>query len=154
MTMKSAFYPILKDKIYGWMGDTVDVVSVATTLFGICTSLGLGVQQINQGLQRLHPDVAVSERVQSAIIWTITAISTLSVITGVRVGIRRLSEVNFVMGQFLMMVVLLQDDTWYLLNNFTQSIGFYVQVRVLVRASGDARGCCVGMRSACAGDMA
>lgn len=129
MTMKSAFYPILKDKIYGWMGDTIDVVSVATTLFGICTSLGLGVKQMNEGLQRLNPDISVSSSVQSGIIWTITVIATLSVVTGVRVGIRRISEINFVMGQFLMMVVLLQDDTWYLLNNFTQSIGFYVQVR-------------------------
>lgn len=131
MTMKSAFYPILKDKIYGWMGDTVDVVSVATTLFGICTSLGLGVKQLNQGLARLNPSISVSETVQTGIIWTITVIATLSVVTGVRVGIRRLSEVNFVMGQFLMMVMLLQEDTWYLLNNFTQSVGFYVQVRVL-----------------------
>jgi hypothetical protein len=44
MTMKSAFYPLIGDKIFGWMGDLLDVISVATTLFGVCTSLGLGVQ--------------------------------------------------------------------------------------------------------------
>lgn len=57
MTMKSAFYPILGDKIFGWMGDMLDVVSVATTLFGVCTSLGLGVQQLNTGFNRLNPSI-------------------------------------------------------------------------------------------------
>lgn len=57
MTMKSAFYPILGEKIFGWMGDMLDVVSVATTLFGVCTSLGLGVQQLNTGFARLNSNI-------------------------------------------------------------------------------------------------
>jgi choline-glycine betaine transporter len=57
MTMKSAFYPILGDKIFGWMGDLLDIVSVATTLFGVCTSLGLGVRQLNTGIKRLNPKI-------------------------------------------------------------------------------------------------
>ena len=57
MTMKSAFYPILGDKIFGWMGDLLDIVSVATTLFGVCTSLGLGVKQLNTGFARLNSNI-------------------------------------------------------------------------------------------------
>lgn len=57
MTMKSAFYPILGDKIFGWMGDLLDIVSVATTLFGVCTSLGLGVKQLNTGFSRLNSKI-------------------------------------------------------------------------------------------------
>ena len=53
MTMKSSFYPVIGDKIFGWMGDAIDTISVATTLFGVCTSLGLGVIQLNSGAARL-----------------------------------------------------------------------------------------------------
>jgi BCCT, betaine/carnitine/choline family transporter len=64
MTMKSAFYPLLGDKIFGWMGDTIDIISVATTLFGVCTTLGLGVQQINSGVSRLNPNIPVNTTTQ------------------------------------------------------------------------------------------
>ena len=50
MTMKSCFYPLLGDKIFGWIGDLIDVFTIVTTLFGVCTVLGLGVRQINTGL--------------------------------------------------------------------------------------------------------
>lgn len=128
MTMKSAFYPILKEKIYSWVGDMIDVLSVATTLFGVCTSLGLGVKQLNAGLNRLNPDISVSDGTQTAIIWVVTLMATISVVSGVDMGIRRISEVNFILGQILLTVMLFQDNTWYLLNTFVQSVGFYLQV--------------------------
>eukprot|EP00892_Ulva_mutabilis_P009681 jgi/Ulvmu1/7085/UM033_0146.1 len=127
MTLKSAFHPIIGDKIFGWMGDTLDVLSVATTLFGVCTSLGLGVKQLNAGFARLNPAIAVNDTNQSIIIWVVTALATMSVVSGIRVGIRRISEVNFLIGQFLLLIVFFQEDSWYLLNNFTQSIAFYIQ---------------------------
>lgn len=129
MTMKSAFYPIIKEKIYSWIGDMIDVLSVATTLFGVCTSLGLGVTQLNAGLNRLNPDIGVNDDTQTAIIWVITLMATISVVSGVQMGIRRISEVNFSLGQILMFVMMFQEDTWYLLNATVQSIGFYLQVR-------------------------
>ena len=49
MTMKSCFYPLIGDRIYGWMGDLIDIFSIMTTLFGVCTSLGLGTMQVNKG---------------------------------------------------------------------------------------------------------
>jgi choline-glycine betaine transporter len=112
MTMKSAFYPLIGDKIFGWMGDLLDVLSVATTLFGVCTSLGLGVQQLNTGFSRLNPAIQLNFRNEAIIVWSITFLSTTSVVTGVKLGIRRISEINFLLGQLLMMVALFQDNTW------------------------------------------
>lgn len=129
MTMKSAFYPLIKEKIYSWMGDMIDVLSVATTLFGVYTSLGLGVMQLNAGLNRLDGNISVSDNTQTAIIWIITLMATISVVSGVAVGIRRISEINFGLGQILMLVMFFQEDSWYLLNSTLQSIGFYFQVR-------------------------
>ena len=64
MTMKSCFYPLLGDKIFGWMGDVIDTLSIITTLFGVCTSLGLGVIQLNAGLNFLNPDIPKSTLAQ------------------------------------------------------------------------------------------
>ena len=57
MTMKSCFYPLMGDRIFGWMGDLIDVVSIMTTLFGVCTSLGLGTRQLNAGLHMINSDI-------------------------------------------------------------------------------------------------
>ena len=76
MTMKSCFYPLIGDKVFGWLGDAIDVISVMTTLFGVCTSLGLGARQLNYGFNVLNRDIepdSISAQVQfcdSAIIVT------------------------------------------------------------------------------------
>ena len=57
MTMKSCFYPLIGDRVFGWMGDLIDIISIITTLFGVCTSLGLGTRQLNVGLTLLNPDI-------------------------------------------------------------------------------------------------
>jgi len=125
LTMKSCFYPLIGDKIFGWPGDLVDVLSVLATVCGICTGLGVGTIQINHVLHLLNPDIPQTSRTQVAIIWTITAVATISVLTGVKYGIRRISEFCFCSGLALMIVVLLMDETVYLLNLSVQSIGYY-----------------------------
>ena len=127
MTIRSCFYPLLGDKIYGWMGDAVDILSVVGTLFGVCTSLGLGVIQLNGGIHRLNPNIEESTTTQIIIIWCVTACATVSVITGIKLGIRRLSEICFSIGMILMLVVFFYDDTWFLLNLYVQSMGYYLQ---------------------------
>ena len=57
MTMKSCFYPLIGDRIFGWMGDVIDVVSIMSTLFGVCTSLGLGARQLNFGLSIITSEI-------------------------------------------------------------------------------------------------
>ncbi|XP_063675063.1 uncharacterized transporter Mb0941-like [Bolinopsis microptera] len=127
MTMKSCFYPLIGNRIYGWLGDAIDIFSILTTLFGVCTSLGLGTMQVNKGLNFLNPDIEVGTKNQVIIIWAITALATTSVLTGIGMGIRRLSEICFSLGMVIMMMVLFLDDTWYLLNLFCQSLGYYFQ---------------------------
>ena len=61
MTMKSCFYPLIGDRIFGWMGDLIDVVSIMTTLFGVCTSLGLGTRQLNAGFNMINSDIPADD---------------------------------------------------------------------------------------------
>ena len=128
MTMKSCFYPLIGDRVFGWMGDAIDIISIMTTLFGVCTSLGLGTRQLNTGLNMINPDIPDdSITVQIVIIWCITAVATISTVSGVGMGIRRLSETCFLVGMFLMVVALFMDDTFFILNLYCQSIGYYFQ---------------------------
>ena len=138
MTMRTCFYPLLGEKIYGWLGDFIDILSVVCTMFGVCTSLGLGAIQLNAGFQRLNRDIAFSIRNQIITIWGVTACATLSVISGLKLGIRRLSELCFGIGVVLMLIVLFFDDTWYLLNLYVQSIGYYLQHLVQIGFHTDA----------------
>ena len=127
MTMRSCFYPILGDRIYGTTGDIIDILSVVATMFGVCTTLGIGAMQLNAGLYRLNNDIPVSATTQIITIWCITAIATASVVSGLNVGIKRLSEICFALGMFIMLIIFLADDTWYFLNVYVQSLGYYVQ---------------------------
>eukprot|EP00794_Sanderia_malayensis_P003750 gene3750-4272_t len=127
MTVRTCFYPLLGNKVLGLLGDSIDILSVVATMFGVCTTLGLGVIQINAGFYRMNSNIEVSTKNQIIIIWGVTAIATASVISGVKVGIRRLSEICFGVGVFIMLIVLFYDNTWYLLNLYVQSIGYYLQ---------------------------
>ena len=98
MTMRTCFYPILGDLIYGFMGDLIDILCIICTMFGVCTSLGLGVMQLNNGISRINPDISESTDTQIIIVWCVTLLATISVISGLKVGIRRLSEVCFGIG--------------------------------------------------------
>ena len=125
--MRSCFYPLLGNKAFGTAGDLIDILSIICTLFGVCTSLGLGVLQVVSGLRRINEQIEESLRNYIIAIWVITAIATTSVVSGLKLGIRRLSEVCFASGMLLMLVVLFYDDTWYMLNLYVQSFGNYLQ---------------------------
>ena len=138
MTMRSCMYPLIGDKIYGWMGDAIDIISVVCTMFGVCTSLGLGVMQLNAGVHRLESSVEVSTLNQIIIIWCVTACATVSVISGLKLGIRRLSETCFALGVFIMMLVFFFDDPCHTLNLLVQSTGYYMQTIVQLGFHTDA----------------
>jgi len=127
MSMRTCFQPVLGDLIYGIIGDLIDTLSIICTMFGVCTSLGLGVMQLNSGFHRVNSNIAESVSNQIIIIWCITGVATISVITGMKVGIRRLSELCFGIGCILMFVVFFADNTFYLCNVFVQSLGYYLQ---------------------------
>ena len=138
MTMRSCMYPLIGDKIYGWMGDAIDIISVVCTMFGVCTSLGLGVMQLNAGVHRLKSSVEVSTLNQIIIIWCVTACATVSVISGLKLGIRRLSETCFALGVFIMMLVFFFDSPWHTLNLLVQSTGYYMQTVIQLGFHTDA----------------
>ena len=127
MTIRSCFYPILGNRIYGSVGDVIDIFAVVGTMFGICTSLRLGVMQLNSGFNRVIDCVPVNTTSQIIIIWCIAAIATISVVSGLKLGIRRLSELRIAVGMFLMLIILFIDDTSYFVNLYVQSIGNYMQ---------------------------
>ena len=124
LTLRSALYPIIGDKIYGPIGHAVDIFAVIGTLFGVATSLGYGVLQVNTGLNYLW-DVPVSPTVQVILILGVTALATLSVTTGLDKGIKRLSELNLLLAVGLLLFILVVGPTVFLLQAYVQNIGSY-----------------------------
>lgn len=125
LTIRSGLYPFLKERTDGPIGHAVDIFAIVGTMFGIATSLGLGVLQINAGLNYLV-GVPVSVFWQIVLIACITAVATASVVTGLDRGVRRLSEFNLIVAVLLMLFVLFTGPTALLLNAFVQNVGLYL----------------------------
>lgn len=126
LTIRSVFYPLLGDRIYGWPGHLTDIVAVVATLFGLATSLGFGVQQVSAGLSHLFgtPDTI---GVQVILIVVITLGATASVVLGLDKGVRVLSEFNMRLGLFFLVMMLVIGPTVFLLDGFIQNTGAYLQ---------------------------
>ncbi|NLB21977.1 MAG: BCCT family transporter [Clostridium sp.] len=124
--IRSLFYPLLKEKIYGIWGDIIDTVATLSVLFGLATSLGLGASQINAGLSYVF-GVPNSSMVQLLLIVVITFIATLSVVSGVSRGIKWLSEANIVVSALLLLAITLIGPTVYVLSTYLSSLGVYLR---------------------------
>ena len=122
---RSALFPLIGDKIYGPIGHAVDIFAICGTIFGVSTSLGLGVQQLNAGLHYLF-DIPISFAVQLVLIVVITALATASVVIGLDGGIKRLSNINMAMCVIMLIGVLLYGPTEHLLQSYVQNIGKYM----------------------------
>ncbi len=125
LTLRSALYPIIGDRIYGPIGHAVDIFAILGTVFGVATSMGYGVLQVNSGLNYLF-DVPVNETTQVILIVVITAMATLSVATGLNGGLRRLSELNLVLAFILLVLVGVLGPTVLLMKAFVQNTGAYL----------------------------
>lgn len=125
LTVRSIFYPLLGEGIYGVWGNVIDIMSVLATLFGLATSLGLGVQQISAGLNYLF-GTPINTTVQVILIIAITALATLSVVAGLDGGVKRLSEWNMALAAVFMLFILLIGPTVFILSGFTQNFGHYL----------------------------
>lgn len=123
---RSLLYPLIGEKIHGWIGHAVDILCTAGTLFGVATSLGLGSMQINAGLNHLF-GLSVSPSMQIMLIASITGIATISVVTGVKGGIRVLSLTNVGLAMLILVFVLITGPTVYVLDLFVSSLGYYLQ---------------------------
>lgn len=125
LTIRSIFYPILGNRIYGFWGNLIDILSVLATLMGLATSLGLGVKQVNAGLHFLF-DISIDPTVQVILITVITAFATMSVVAGLDGGVKRLSEWNMGLAAIFLLFLLITGPTVYILGGFTQNLGFYL----------------------------
>lgn len=122
---RSALYPLIGNKIYGPLGHIVDTFAVVGTLFGVATSLGFGVQQLNAGLMHLF-NVPQTTTIQVSLIIIITILAAGSVVLGVDKGIKRLSNLNMILAITLLIAVLVLGPTELLFQSFVQNTGTYI----------------------------
>merc|ERR1712178_173907 len=140
MSLRWTLYPLIGDMCYGVIGDCIEILSILCTIFGVCTSLGLGAMQINKGLVRLDRDtyrgqdfipdgnLGIEEKrtVQVVIIAVITFLATLSLVLGLKRGIKWLANIAFALSFFILVSVVFLDETWYIFNANTSAIGYYL----------------------------
>lgn len=125
LTLRSALYPIIGERIYGTIGDNIDIFAILGTIFGVATALGYGVLQVNSGLNYLF-GVEVSIKVQAMLIIAIMILTTVSIAAGLDRGIRRLSEANLLLALMLLIMVVLLGPTVLLLQMLIQNTGGYL----------------------------
>lgn len=125
LTIRSVFFPLLGDRMNGWMGNLIDVLAVLATLFGLATSLGLGVQQISGGLFYLF-GVPNTITTQVLLIAGITLIATISVVSGIDKGVKFLSQWNVRIAAILLIFVLIVGPTLFIFRSFVQNMGNYL----------------------------
>ncbi|TWU25461.1 Glycine betaine transporter OpuD [Novipirellula galeiformis] len=126
LSFRSVFYPLLGKRIDGWLGDSIDILSVVATLFGLATSLGLGAKQINAGLSYVF-GLPQSTTVQIILIACITMLAVGSLLSGLHVGVRRLSELNMVLAGSLLVFLFVAGPTVYLLGAVVDNAGAYAE---------------------------
>lgn len=125
LSIRSVFYPLLGDRIYGPIGNLIDILATFSTLFGLATSLGLGAKQVNAGLNHVFT-IPYNTSIQLVLVGGITALATISVVMGLDKGIRRLSQLNIILACVLLVFVFLVGPTFHILDAFVQNIGMYI----------------------------
>lgn len=126
LSFRSVFYPLLGDRINGWIGDVIDILAVLATLFGLATSLGLGAAQAGAGIEYVF-GLMNTVNLQVLIIAGVTAVATISVVLGIDKGVKVLSEFNIRLAGLFLLFILVVGPTLYILGSFVQNIGHYVQ---------------------------
>ncbi|SDG31792.1 BCCT family transporter [Alloyangia pacifica] len=125
LTVRSAFYPLLGERVWGWWGHIIDILAVFATLFGLATSLGFGAQQVNAGLNHVF-GLPIGATMQVLIITFITAIALVSVVRGLDGGVKVLSEINMVLAAALLIFVLLVGPTLMIFSDFASGLWNYL----------------------------
>ncbi|EEX49565.1 BCCT family transporter [Pasteurella dagmatis] len=126
LTIRSGFYPLLKHHISGFWGHVIDVCALCSTIFGITTTLGYGAMQLDAGLNSLGWIDSRSFSTLSILIIVVMCLATISAITGVAKGVRRLSEINLFLALSLLIFVMVMGPTLLLLTSFTENLGYYL----------------------------
>ena len=126
LTMRSIFYPIFGERVWGWTGHCIDILAVFATIFGLATSLGFGAEQATAGLNFLF-GIPNSTTTKVVLIILISGVATMSVILGVEKGVKRLSEINMMLAFLLLLFVILVGPTMSIITGFFANLGAYAQ---------------------------
>ena len=126
LSIRSAFYPLLGDRVWGWPGHVIDLTAVFATLFGLTTSLGLGAQQATAGMSYIYgtPDTIT---VQVIVIICVTAVALISVVRGLEGGVKVLSNINMIFAGLLLLAVFILGPTMQIVRDFGTGLVTYVQ---------------------------
>lgn len=125
LTMRSVFYPLFGERVWGWTGHIIDILAIVATVFGLATSLGYGASQAATGLNFLF-DIPLTDTTQIILIIVITAFALLSVLAGLDGGVKRLSEMNMLLAALLLFFVVVIGPTAAILLGFFDNIGAYL----------------------------
>ena len=125
LTIRSAFFPLLKDRVWGWPGHIIDVLAVVATIFGLATSLGFGAQQAASGLDYLF-DTGAGTNVQMAVIVGVTALALISVLRGLDGGVKILSNINMITAAVLLAFIVFAGPTMTILETIWVTTSSYV----------------------------
>lgn len=126
LTIRSVFYPILGERVWGWPGHIIDILAIFATLFGLATSLGIGASQASAGLNYLF-GLPTGTATEVLLVIAITAIALVSVIAGLEAGVKRLSEINMLLAVLLLLFVIIAGPTLAIFSGFAQNIAGYLQ---------------------------
>jgi len=126
LTVRSVFYPLLGERVWGWPGHIIDILAVFATLFGLATSLGLGASQASAGLNYLF-GVPTGPTTEILLVIGITAIALVSVLAGLEAGVKRLSQINMTLAALLLLFVIIVGPTVAILTGFVANLAAYFQ---------------------------
>ncbi|WP_372874453.1 BCCT family transporter [Pseudomonas sp.] len=125
MSIRSIFYPLLGERVWGWPGHVIDILAVLATLFGLATSLGIGAQQAAAGIEYLF-GITANNTSMVLLVTGITALALLSVMAGLDKGVKRLSEINMVLAAMLLLFIIIVGPTLAILTGFFSNLGSYL----------------------------
>ncbi|WOF22333.1 choline BCCT transporter BetT [Microbacterium betulae] len=125
LSIRSLLTPLLGNRLRGWAGHVVDITAVLGTVFGIATSLGIGVVQLNYGLFLLF-GIPEGVGAQIALIVLSVVMATISTVSGVEKGIRRLSEANVILAIVLLVLLMVLGDARRLLDGIVMNVGDFL----------------------------
>ncbi|MFQ3197522.1 MAG: BCCT family betaine/carnitine transporter [Paraglaciecola sp.] len=124
LTIRSVFYPILGERVWGWPGHIIDTLAVLATLFGLATSLGLGASQAASGMHYLF-GIPLGETTQILLVIGITALALISVVKGLDAGVKKLSEINMILAGLLLLFVVIVGPTLAIATGFVENLLAY-----------------------------
>jgi BCCT family betaine/carnitine transporter len=125
LAIRSIFYPVLGERVWGWPGHVIDILAVFATLFGLVTSLGIGAEQAAGGIEHLF-GIEATNASKVLLIIAITLVALWSVVSGLEKGVRRLSEINIFLAFLLLAFVVITGPTLAIALGFFENLGAYL----------------------------